>query len=516
MTRSLGEALSLLADKGDINLPNSISRGIEKESLRVSKDNTISSADHPASLGSALTNKYITTDFSEALLELITPTHSSVENALNNLNEICKFVVTETPETIWPSSIPCKIENENSIRLADYGTSNAGLLKTLYRSGLSYRYGSMMQTVSGIHYNFSFSDEFFESLRGNEDLQSFKNKSYLSLIRNFRRNAWMILYLFGSSPVVPKTFITDRKNFLQELNQDDLFLEYATCLRMSELGYMSKAQDNLHIAYNDINEYLKDLKNALTKEHKRYGEVGTIKDGKRIQINTSIIQIENEYYSSIRPKRVTPTGERPINVLRNEGIDYVEIRALDNNSFLPTGIDEDTSYFLEAYLIGCFFGEDKKSTENEIKELLMNWGNVVKEGRNPNLKLLKNKEKVSIKDSGMAVIDSLRNIFEQMPPEMNEYVKKVFKSLDQQEKKFNNASLTPSGKIVTDLRNNNKTWEELNLELAKQHSDSLEEIGMDLSYLSEEAQISLEKFKELGKYSEEEFDVYLDKFVNDI
>ena len=516
MTRSLGEALSLLADKGDINLQNSISRGIEKESLRVSKDNTISSADHPASLGSALTNKYITTDFSEALLELITPTHSSVENALNNLNEICKFVVTETPETIWPSSIPCKIENENSIRLADYGTSNAGLLKTLYRSGLSYRYGSMMQTVSGIHYNFSFSDKFFESLRGNEDLQSFKNKSYLSLIRNFRRNAWMILYLFGSSPVVPKTFITDRKNFLQELNQDDLFLEYATCLRMSELGYMSKAQDNLHIAYNDINEYLKDLKNALTKEHKRYGEVGTIKDGKRIQINTSIIQIENEYYSSIRPKRVTPTGERPINVLRNEGIDYVEIRALDNNSFLPTGIDEDTSYFLEAYLIGCFFGEDKKSTENEIKELLMNWGNVVKEGRNPNLKLLKNKEKVSIKDSGMAVIDSLRNIFEQMPPEMNEYVKKVFKSLDQQEKKFNNASLTPSGKIVTDLRNNNKTWEELNLELAKQHSDSLEEIGMDLSYLSEEAQISLEKFKELGKYSEEEFDVYLDKFVNDI
>ena len=516
MTRSLGEALSLLADKGDINLPNSISRGIEKESLRVSKDNTISSADHPASLGSALTNKYITTDFSEALLELITPTHSSVENALNNLNEICKFVVTETPETIWPSSIPCKIENENSIRLADYGTSNAGLLKTLYRSGLSYRYGSMMQTVSGIHYNFSFSDKFFESLRGNEDLQSFKNKSYLSLIRNFRRNAWMILYLFGSSPVVPKTFITDRKNFLQELNQDDLFLEYATCLRMSELGYMSKAQDNLHIAYNDINEYLKDLKNALTKEHKRYGEVGTIKDGKRIQINTSIIQIENEYYSSIRPKRVTPTGERPINVLRNEGIDYVEIRALDNNSFLPTGIDEDTSYFLEAYLIGCFFGEDKKSTENEIKELLMNWGNVVKEGRNPNLKLLKNKEKVSIKDSGMAVIDSLRNIFEQMPPEMNEYVKKVFKSLDQQEEKFNNASLTPSGKIVTDLRNNNKTWEELNLELAKQHSDSLEEIGMDLSYLSEEAQISLEKFKELGKYSEEEFDVYLDKFVNDI
>ncbi len=516
MTRSLGEALSLLADKGDLNLENSISRGIEKESLRVSKNNTISSADHPASLGSALTNKFITTDFSEALLELITPTHSSVEDALKNLDEICKFVVEETTETIWPSSIPCKIEKEDSIRLADYGTSNSGLLKTLYRSGLSYRYGSMMQTVSGIHYNFSFSDAFFENLRGEEDLQTFKNKSYLSLIRNFRRNAWMILYLFGSSPVVPKTFITDRKNFLQELNEEDLFLEYATCLRMSELGYMSKAQDNLYIAYNNIEEYLKDLRNALTREHKRYAEVGVIKDGKRIQINTSIIQIENEYYSSIRPKRVTPAGERPINILKNEGIDYVEIRALDNNSFLQSGIDEDTSYFLEAYLIGCFFGEDRKSTQDEIKELLVNWENVVKEGRNPDLKLLKNKEKITVKDSGMRVIDSLREIFEQMPPEMSDYVEKVLKSLDKQEEKLNDASLTPSGLIIEELKNGNKTWEELNLELAKKHANSLMSLENDLNYLSEEAKRSLEKFKKLDKHQEEEFEVYLDKFVNDI
>ena len=516
MTRSLGETLSLLADKGDINLENSISRGIEKESLRVSKDNTISSADHPISLGSALTNKYITTDFSEALLELITPPHSSIEDVLKNLNEICKFVTVETPEIIWPSSIPCKIDNEDSIRLANYGTSNSGLLKTLYRSGLSYRYGSMMQTVSGIHYNFSFSDAFFESIRGKEDLQNFKNKSYLSLIRNFRRNAWMILYLFGSSPVVPKTFITNRENFLNELNKEDLFLEYATCLRMSELGYMSEAQDKLYIAYNDIEEYLRDLKNALTKEHKRYGEVGLTNNGKRIQINTSIIQIENEYYSSIRPKRVTPSSERPINVLRDKGIDYLEIRALDNNSFLPSGIDEDTGYFLEAYLIGCFFDEDKKATQSEIKELLLNWENVVKDGRNPKLKLLKNNEKISIKDCGMKVIDSLRSVFKQMPQEMSHFTEKVFKSLDVQEKKLNDPSLTPSGKIIKELQTNDKTWEELNLELAKNHSSSLGQIESDLSYLSEEAESSLKKFKHFEELEEEDFDIYLEKFVNDI
>ena len=101
MTRSLGETLSLLADKGDINLENSISRGIEKESLRVSKNNTISDADHPSSLGSALTNKFITTDFSEALLELITPTHSSVEDVLKNLDEICPV---NAPSSYWETS----------------------------------------------------------------------------------------------------------------------------------------------------------------------------------------------------------------------------------------------------------------------------------------------------------------------------------------------------------------------------------------------------------------------------
>ncbi len=516
MTRSLGEALSLLADKGEINIENSISRGIEKESLRVSRENTIAKTNHPKSLGSALTNRYITTDFSEALLELITPPQSSIEEVLKNLSEICKFTIEETPEIIWPSSIPCKIDDEDSIRLADYGTSNSGLLKTLYRSGLSYRYGSMMQTVSGIHYNFSFSDSFFESLRGKEELRNFKNKSYLSLIRNFRRNAWMILYLFGSSPVVPKTFITNRENFLQELNNEDLFLEHATCLRMSELGYMSEAQDKLYIAYNDIEEYLRDLKNALTKNHKRYEEVGLIKNGKRIQINTSIIQIENEYYSSIRPKRVAPPGKRPINVLRDQGVDYLEIRALDNNSFLPAGIDEETSYFLEAYLIGCFFDEDKKASRSEIKELLLNWENVVKNGRNQNLRLIKNNEKINVKDCGMKVIDRLRSIFELMPQEMNLFTEKVFRSLDIQEKKLNDPSLTPSGKIISELRNNNKTWQELNLELAEKHSKSLKKIKTDLNYLSEEAESSLEKFKSFEELEEEDFDIYLDKFVNDI
>ena len=116
----------------------------------------------------------------------------------------------------------------------------------------------------------------------------------------------------------------------------------------------------------------------------------------------------------------------------------------------------------------------------------------------------------------MKVVDSLRDIFEQMPTEMNDYVGKVMKSLDKQEAKLNDASLTPSGLIVDQLKNSNKTWEELNLELAKEHLNSLNSLETDLNYLSEEAKSSLVKFKQLGNHQEEEFEVYLDKFVNDI
>ena len=157
-----------------------------------------------------------------------------------------------------------------------------------------------MQCVSGIHYNFSLDDDFFSKLKPeNLSLQEFKNESYLSLVRNFRRNAWLLLYLFGASPIVPKSFISGRENFLKDLNDEDCFLEFATCLRMSELGYMSNAQDNLYIAYNNLDEYVENLMFALTKKFPRYEEIGTEKDGDFIQINDSIIQIENEYLSLI-------------------------------------------------------------------------------------------------------------------------------------------------------------------------------------------------------------------------
>ena len=258
MSESFDETLDLLKDLNLEDFSKHSFRGIEKESLRVS-NKTISTTDHPASLGSTLTNQFITTDFSEALLELITNKKNTINSSLKQLEEILNFVYLNCEDTIWPSSVPCTISDEKDIRIAEYGSNNSGRLKNLYRKGLSERYGSMMQCVSGIHYNFSLNDDFFSKLKPeNLSLQEFKNESYLSLVRNFRRNAWLLLYLFGASPIVPKSFISGRENFLKDLNDEDCFLEFATCLRMSELGYMSNAQDNLCIAYI-IDEYVENL-----------------------------------------------------------------------------------------------------------------------------------------------------------------------------------------------------------------------------------------------------------------
>ncbi|MEC7917444.1 MAG: glutamate--cysteine ligase, partial [Pseudomonadota bacterium] len=180
-----------LKSSGAIYELNNISRGIEKEGLRVSPSGEISKNNHPNRLGSALTNPYLTTDFSEALLELITPVFNMPSECLDFLSEIHSFVIDGIEdELIWPFSMPPSIDTEEDVRIGSYGKSNSGMMKTIYRRGLANRYGRKMQAIAGIHYNFSFSDAFFEKL-DSKDVQNKKNEVYLSIARNFKRQEWL-------------------------------------------------------------------------------------------------------------------------------------------------------------------------------------------------------------------------------------------------------------------------------------------------------------------------------------
>jgi glutamate--cysteine ligase len=510
--------LNSLEDLDSLNLSDFIKlsrRGIEKENLR-SNNSSISLEPHPKVYGSSLTNSRITTDFSEALIELVTSPNKDLKSCLKELEDIVYFCLKNTDDDFWPASIPMSIEDESAIPIADYGNSNSGRLKKLYRVGLSQRYGSMMQTVSGIHYNFSFDDQLFEKWanREGETLREFKDKKYLSLVRNFRRNAWLITYLFGCSPIVPKAFAKGREHSLKELNSKDLYLENATCLRMGELGYISKSQDNLNIAYNNLEEYLADLKKALTTDHPRYKTLGTKVNDEYIQLNTAIIQIENEYYSSIRPKRLVASGERPINALRDKGIEYVEIRALDNNIYDPFGISDETAIFLESFLFYCLLSEDQPCEQDEIKKIQSNWGNVVLSGRDEDLKLEFKDGSFFLRDKAAKIISEMSNLEARID---NLEYKTIFKkSLETQQNKVNDSDKTPSGKLLKEIISSDTTWDKYTNDIAKSHKEEILKLNREVHYLEKQASESLKEFSRKEAEEEKDFDSFLAEYLSAI
>lgn len=375
----------------DPTLLAGLGHGIEKEGLRVNDDGHLSSRSHPDALGSALTHPNITTDFSEAQLELITGVHGSVDACLAELDAVQRFVYPNiSPELLWPASMPCMLGADDQIPLGQYGTSNMARAKTLYRSGLGVRYGRLMQTISGLHYNFSLPDRFWAAVASaNPGLseQVLRTRGYFDLIRNFRRSAWLLIYLFGASPAICRTFIGDRPHQLEAFDDGTLYLPDGTSLRMGPLGYQSDAQSALHVSYNSLEDYAATLVQALTQPHPPYRAAGVKQDDEYIQLNDSIIQIENEFYGAIRPKQPIRSGERPLLALRRRGVAYVEVRCLDLNPFEPLGISATDAHFIDTFLINCLLQESPPDNPDESRSNAENQRLVVSHGRQPGLML---------------------------------------------------------------------------------------------------------------------------------
>lgn len=389
MDTTLATALNWLAS--DTALLQGMRRGLEKESLRVDAEGRLAQTPHHHSFGSALTHPWITTDYSESLIELITPATTSIAETLGWLDDIHRFVHSFLgEEQLWANSMPCALEGDDSIPLAQYGTSNIGRMKTLYRNGLGVRYGRRMQTIAGIHYNLSFPDAFFqrwqEQVGDARPLAEFRSEKYFGLVRNFQRQSWMLLYLLGASPAVCASFLKGREHHLQECGRGTLYLPKATSLRMSSLGYQNTVQSELRVSYNGLDEYVRDLNHAIRTPYPRFEEIG-LKDaeGNYRQISTNILQIENEYYGLVRPKRTTERGERPTTALSRRGVEYVELRCVDLNPFNPIGIDAGSAHFLEVFALHCLLRSAPDFADSEYDCLPRNQQQVVEQGRNPDL-----------------------------------------------------------------------------------------------------------------------------------
>ena len=372
-----------------------IRRGIEKESLRALPGGGLALTPHPLALGSALTHPKITTDYSESQLELITGVHAGVEPCVDELTQLHQFVYRTLREAgnemLWVSSMPCGLPTDETIPLGVYGSSNVGRAKSVYRMGLGHRYGRRMQTISGIHYNWSLPDV--------------SSVQYFSLIRNFRRHAFLLLTLFGASPDVCSTFVEGRQHELQKLSSGTMYMPHGTSLRMGRLGYQSDAQASLAVSYNSLEGYGASLQDALTRPYPPYEAVG-IKNpgGDYNQLATTLLQIENEFYGTIRPKRVIHQGERPLHALRERGVEYVEVRLMDLDPFVPVGITAATMRFLDVFLLHCLLTDSPPDTPEEIAALGRNQHRTAARGREPGLMLERDGREVALTDWGLELI----------------------------------------------------------------------------------------------------------------
>jgi glutamate--cysteine ligase len=494
--------------------------GIEKEGLRVLPNGHLSQLPHPKGLGSALTHGQITTDYSEALLEFITPVFNDPAQAIDFLGDLHRYGYQHlNDELIWAGSMPCTIDSADEIPIAEYGDSNIGRLKHVYRVGLEHRYGKIMQTIAGIHYNFSLPDSFLAELQKkqgkSESLQTFRSFSYFKLIRNFRRFSWMLLYLFGASPALSDSFMQNKDHQLERLAKHTLYLPYATSLRMSDLGYSNKAQSSLNICFNHLHTYIQSLRGAIHTPYPKYEAIGVNVEGEYRQLNANILQIENEYYSDIRPKRVTQSGEKPIHALQERGVEYIEVRNTDINPLLPIGMDSDQARFLDTFLLTCLLIEDREISLLECDMLSANLQRVVTRGREPNLTL----ETLE----GEQRLDALAYERLDLFAETAKTLDAIFgghdyqRSVELQRAKVDNPDLTPSAQVLAALKESGLDHTDWLLEKSKEHRAYFAQKPLDIerqTQFDEAKDLSLIKQQEIEDSDTVDFDTFLQQYLS--
>ena len=446
-------------------------KGVEKESLRVRPDGHLATTPHPYELGSALTNEHITTDFSESLIELVTPTFRNNPDLLQYLNDLHQFVYRHLgDELLWATSMPCELSSGDEVPVARYGVSNIGLMKTAYRNGLRHRYGALMQAISGVHFNYSFPQLFWEvyaQVRHTADSREFRSAGYFDLLRNYRRHGWLVLYLFGVSPTVSRSFLASSGQQLPLLDEHTAWEPYGTTLRMSDIGYRNRNQAAVDISVNSLDEYVRDLRRATDTPFPEYEKIGVLVDGEYRQLTSNILQIENEYYSYIRPKRVTRSGERPSTALHRAGVEYVEVRALDVSVLDPVGVNLNKMRFLEAFLAMCVLRDSPPQSVDDQHQLDDNHLQVARRGREPGLMLQRDGRPQSLVQWGTEILESMQGLCELL--DEGDPARPYTVALKVQREKLQDVDRTPSARLLAELRRTGESFNQLAGRVSAEH-----------------------------------------------
>ena len=491
-----------------------ITRGYERECLRVDASAYLAQTPHPLTLGSKLTHPWITTDYAEALLEFITPPSQDPAFPLDFLRDIHRFTARQMRgEIMWAGSMPCVVGDDKTIAIANYGSSNSARMKSVYREGLGLRYGRHMQTIAGSHYNWSLPEEFWVILKGccsgTGSLQDFVSERYFGLIRNFLRFGWLIPYLFGASPAICQSFLQGRRSGLQELVPGTLFRPYATSLRMSDLGYQNRAQDQLHVSFNSLAEYTQALETAIRTPDPFYEKLG-VREGERWkQLNANLLQIENEFYAGIRPKRVAKAGERPALALKNYGVEYLEVRLFDLNPFVDIGIVPEQSTFADILLLMCLFHQSPPITAREQGENDENQARIVNQGRQPDLTLLVYNREQAFRPIAHALFDDMQPFAQMLDVAYGgDNYSRTLASL---RTRIDHPETTPSAQVLLAAREH-KGYFKFAMQQSQQHHESLLAQALDAATLAkfeDSVQASLVEQQRLESLPQGRFEDYV-------
>jgi len=521
--QTLAERLSKIDSKGYSKLLKNSLTGLEKESLRVNSEGNISQRPHPTALGSALKNPWITTDYAEALLELITPPCDRAHRSLDFLLDVETFVYQKIEdELLWTTSMPCVIRGESDITIAHYGSSNAGKMKSVYRQGLAVRYGKLMQVIAGIHFNYSVPVDFWPAFQEIEaetdkDLQDFINERYMGMTRNIQRYGWLIPYLFGTSPAICKSFLAGipKPESMELFNEFTCYEPWGTSLRMGDIGYTNRKEDKRGIKanYNTIDAYVKSLRYAINTPYEEYVKIG-LKDGdKYLQLNTNILQIENEYYSSVRPKRVLKGLEKPTDALERRGIQYVELRSVDINAFRPAGLTHQQLYFLELFMLFCLLQESPEIDPQEAKEIDANQSLVAHQGRKPGLELQRNGKPISLTNWAMQLFDEMTGVAKILNSIHKETC--YINTINTQRELVEDPSKTPSAQVLDDIMNRDGSYYQFAKRKSEEHREFFLKRKLDKTLEKKMEQMAITSLQEQSQLEEKDtldFDTFLDKY----
>lgn len=495
-------------------------QGIEKEGLRALEDGRSSLRPHHKNLGHKLTHPYITTDYAENLLEFVTPVFTENDDLLDFLDMIqaFSFKSMDQDELIWPSSMPSLLPEDPSIPIANFGESNTGRLKSLYRTGLGHRYGRSMQSIAGMHFNYSISRKLIEKLRHDfapeKTLKDFTDQFYFKQIRNFRRHSWILSYLFGASPVVDESFLKGKKHSLQKLGKNTWGREFGTSLRMGGLGYTSAAQKDISVCYNKIETYVGTLESARKRSYPDYEKIGAKVGEDYRQLNTNLLQIDNEFYSTLRPKRTAKSGESALQALHQHGVEYIEVRLLDLNPFAPEGISSEAISFLQLFLTLCAYDESPVIDKSECDVIEQNFETIVNEGRDPKARLQIGGKSISVKEAASDLLNHMQEFIDQSS-ELKKYYQE---GLSAQFKQAQSPENTFSAKVLESI-GEDKSFIDATLELAKQHKEDLlnrEFSERELSAMIKLSESTFAQERELVSGDNEDFDEFLKKYFDRI